>query len=354
MRRISVSVRACALAGVIAAVIPAAVTAGGKKDAAKQELIVSTWGLSEDSLWSEVYEPFEKEKNVKVILDTGNAQERYTKMSSDPNSTIDIIELAQKDVANGVADGAFAPVQPSDIACFDKLLPAAQEVIKSGSGVPYTINSIGIIYDEQAAGMKITEWKDLWNPALKGKIAIPAITTTFGPGFMCIAADVYGTPVTADKGETAFKALADLKPNVASTYAKASDVANLMKNGEIAVAVVGDFGVPVISKACPSATYIVPASGTYANFNVINISKKSKNRELAIAYINYRVLPETEVRTASAVNDTPVNTEAKLDPAISKYMTVGAVAARAKMVDFTYIRPLLSAWIDRYNKLMNQ
>lgn len=74
MRKISVSVRACALAGVIAAVIPAAVTAGGKKDAAKQELIVSTWGLSEDSLWSEVYEPFEKEKNVKVILDTGNAQ----------------------------------------------------------------------------------------------------------------------------------------------------------------------------------------------------------------------------------------------------------------------------------------
>ena len=97
-----------------------------------------------------------------------------------------------------------------------------------------------------------------------------------------------------------------------------------------------------------------PASGTYANFNVININKNTKNRELAVKYINYRLSAATEERTAKAVNDTPINTTAKIPADISKNMTVGAIAARAKMVDFNYIRPLLPAWIDRYNKLMNQ
>lgn len=344
-----------AITAAIAAVSLVSVSAAGQQDGKTQkQLIVSTWGLSEDSLWSEVYGPFEKQYNAKVVLDTGNGQERYTKMITDPNSTVDVIELAQKNVADGIADAKFASVTPSDIKDFDKLIPAAQEIIKSGAGAPYTLNSIGIIYDPRATGIKISTWKDLWNPALKGKIAIPDITTTFGPAFMVMASDVKGVDIKTDKGDAAFKALEELKPNVVRTYAKASDVANLIKNGEIAVAVIGDFGVPVISKADPDAIYFVPESGTYANFNVINISKNSKNRELAIAYINYRLSADTESRTIKALNEAPVNTRASVPPEAAKYMTVGQTAAHAKMVDFSYIRPLLSSWIDRYNKLMNQ
>lgn len=329
---------------------------GTETAAAKAEprtLVVSTWGLSEDSLWSEVYEPFEKEYNCKVVLDTGNGQERYTKLLNDPNSTVDVIELAQKNTADGVNVNLFAPITSADIPDFKSLLPAAQSIINSGSGAPYTLNSIGIIYNEKAAGMKINEWKDLWNPALKGRIAIPGITTTFGPAFLVMASDVYGVDITTDKGETAFKALSDLKPNVLRTYAKASDVANLMKNGEIAVAVVGDFGVPVISKADPNAVYMVPSSGTYANFNVINIAKNTKNRDLAVAYINYRLNAETETRTAKVLNEAPVNSTVKLTPEVAANKTVGEVATKAKMVNFTVINPLMSEWVDRFNRLMN-
>ncbi len=63
----------------------AAAFAAGNCRIGSETLIVSTWGLSEDALWSEVYEPFEKQYNVKVVLDTGNAQERYTKLKNDPN-----------------------------------------------------------------------------------------------------------------------------------------------------------------------------------------------------------------------------------------------------------------------------
>ena len=325
-----------------------------EKQTKPRELIISTWGLSEDALWAEVYEPFEKQYNVKVILDTGNAQERYTKLKSDPNSTVDVIELAQKNTAEGVADGLFAPLASSDIIPFKDLIAGAQALINSGSGAPYTLNSIGIIYNPKAAGITIDSWDDLWNPALKGKISIPDITTTFGPAFLAMCSDSVGVDFTSDKGEAAFKALEALKPNVLRTYAKSSDVASLFKNGEIAVAIVGDFGVPIITKADSEAVYMVPSTGTYANFNVINITKNTKNRDLAVAYINYRLNAETELRTAKALNEAPVNGKVVLTPELAANKTVGEVAANAKMVDFTQVNPLMAVWVDRFNRLMNK
>ncbi|MDT4761600.1 polyamine ABC transporter substrate-binding protein [Sphaerochaeta sp. PS] len=342
--------------GVLLLLAMTAVSAAGSTEAkaAPRELIVSTWGLSEDSLWSEVYEPFEKQYNVKVILDTGNAQERYTKLKSDPNTKVDVIELSQKNTADGVADGLFSTLQISDVKQYNDLIKGAQDLVKIGSGASYTLNSIGIIYNPKAAGITIDSWDDLWNPALKGKISIPDITTTFGPAFMVMCSDVKGVDFASDKGETAFKALEALKPNVLRTYAKSSDVASLFQNGEIAVAIVGDFGVPVITKADPDAVYVVPASGTYANFNVINIAKNTKNRDLAVAYINYRLDAETELRTAKALNEAPVNAKVKLSPELAENKTVGDVAARAAMVDFTVVNPLMASWVDRFNRLMNK
>jgi len=335
-------------------VMPVFAQGAAEAKAEPRTLVVSTWGLSEDSLWSEVYEPFEKQYNVKVVLDTGNGQERYTKLLNDPNSTVDVIELAQKNVADGVAAGLFDPIKPEEVTDFASLIPAAQQIIKSGSGAPYTLNSIGIFYNPKAAGMEIKSWADLWDSRLKGKIAIPNITTTFGPAFVVMAGDAKGASVASDQGKTAFDALAALKPNVQNVYAKASDVANLFKNGEIAVAIIGDFGLPVVGKADPNGVYMVPSEGTYANFNVINIAKKTKNRDLAVAYINYRLNATTETRTAKVLNEAPVNSKVVLTPEVAANKTVGDVAAKAKGVDFTIVNPLMKDWVDKFNHIMSK
>lgn len=68
------------------------VFAGGSSESGS-ELVVSTWGLSEDDLWAEVYEPFETENDATVILDVGNGQERFTKLQNDPRSTVDVLSL---------------------------------------------------------------------------------------------------------------------------------------------------------------------------------------------------------------------------------------------------------------------
>ena len=131
---------------------------------------------------------------------------------------------------------------------------------KSGFGPAYTLNSIGIVYNPKAIGFKIKDWADLWRPELANAISIPAITSTFGPAMVYIAADYAKVPVSGDNGAAAFKALEALKKNIVKTYEKSSDLANMFASGEIVAAVVGDFAIPIITKALPEAKYIVPAS----------------------------------------------------------------------------------------------
>ncbi len=343
------------LAVLVIALVAASVFAQGAAEAQaeKKTLVISTWGLSEDSLWATVYEPFEKKYNCTVVLDTGNGGERLTKLKNDPNSNVDIIELAQRDTANAAAEGLTQPVTKAELTVYSEVLKAAQDMVDAGLGLPYTLNSLGIIYNPAKIGFEIKNWKDLWNPRLEGKIAIPAITSTFGPAFVTMCAEAFGDDIASDGGAKAFEHLADLKKNVHTVYSKSSDVTSLMANGEVYVAIVGDFAVPVVSKADPDMIYYYPEEGTYVNFNAINITKNSKNKDLAVAYMNWRAGVDAQTGMNRDANENPVNTKVTKAETASTKMTKGDLN-NAKMVDFAVVNPLMAEWVDKFNHLMNK
>lgn len=318
-----------------------------------QSLIVSTFGLNEDIVKKDIIQPFESENDVKITLDIGNSSDRFTKMKSNPNSGIDAIELAQNNATQGGQDGLFVELTEKNVPNIAQLTDNAKEVLKSGAGVPIAVNSIGIIYDEQKVGHKISDWSDLWAEDLKGKIAIPDISVTAGPLFLYVAGDHAGTPVVKDDGKAAFKALEELKPNIVKTYSKSSDLANMFQSGEVSVAVVADFGVDMIKASTPTVEYVVPESGTYANFNTINVPKTSKNQDLALKFVNYRISQESQKAKATSLNEAPTNKEVVLSEEESANKTYGEIAERAKPVDFTLINKQMTSWVDQWNNLMN-
>ena len=287
-----------------------------------QKLVLSTYGLSEDISEEEVYTPFENEFNCEIVTETGGTNDRYTKLSADPNSTIDVIELSQAMTAKGTDEGLFDTIDLSKIPNAEKLIPAAKEIAEAGQGVPYTINSIGIIYNPELTGFDITSFDDLWDERLAGKVSIPEITTTFGPAMVYVASDHAGVDVTTDNGEAAFKA------------------------------VVGDFGVPTIVAANPTLVYVTP-DGAYANFNTINVTKNCANKELAYEYINYRISEELQTKTGKALNEAPTNMDVTFTEEESKDMTYGDKAAKVKVVDYAFVNPILNNWIDQWNRTIN-
>lgn len=318
----------------------------------KQKLVLSTYGLSEDISAEEVYAPFEKEFNCEIVTETGGTNDRYTKLAADSESSIDVIELSQAMTAKGIEEGLFEDIDLSKIENAGDMITAAKTMADAGQGVAYTINSIGIMYNPEAVDFEIKSFDDLWDPRLEGVVSIPEITTTFGPAMVYMASDHAGVDIKSDNGEAAFNALAELKPNLVKTYTKASDLINMFTSGEVAVAIVGDFGVPTIQAANPDLVYVTPDI-TYANFNTISITKNCKNKELAYAYLNYRLSPELQTKTGKALNEAPTNSKVEFTEEESKNMTYGEKAANAKVLDYSFVNPQLNSWIDQWNRIIN-
>lgn len=319
---------------------------------AGKKLVISTWGLNEDVLKEAVFTPFAEEHGVEIVLEVGNNSERLTKMKNNPNSNIDITYLAESFAEQGIEAGIFEELDYSKIPNATSLHEKAQTTVDRGFGPAYTLNSIGIVVDP-TAGIEINSWEDLWKPELANKIAIPDVTTTNGPAMVSIAADKAGVEISKDNGAAAFKELEALKPNVVKTYSKSSDLANMFASGEIVAAVAADFAYGTIAKAKPEVINVIPESGTYLNFNTININKNSANKELAYEFINYALSPEVQTRTAKALNESPVNTEVQLTEEEAKSLTYGKVLDNAKTIDFKFINSLMTEWVDTWNRIMN-
>ena len=54
--------------------------------------------------------------------------------------------------AKGVDEGLFDTIDLSKIPNAKNLIPAAKELAENGQGIPYTINSISIIYNPELTG----------------------------------------------------------------------------------------------------------------------------------------------------------------------------------------------------------
>ena len=76
-------------------------------ESSNKKLVISTWGLNEDVLKETVFEPFEEEYGVEIVLEVGNNSERLTKMKNNPNSQIDITYLAESFAEQGIEAGIF-------------------------------------------------------------------------------------------------------------------------------------------------------------------------------------------------------------------------------------------------------
>lgn len=325
---------------------------GEEKKGDKPTLVVSNFALADDKIQDAVVKPFEKEFNCKVVYEGGTNSERLTKLKKDPNSDVDVIYLAQQYAQRGWDDGLFEKLDYSKIPNAKFLLKKADFLVKAQMGPPTTMNRLGILYNPEKADVK--SFSDIWKPEFKGKVAIPDISTTFGPAVMAIASAHAGTDYRTDKGAGAFKALAELKPNIVKTYSKSSDLKNMFASGEITVALAAEFAYNTMGDAASKLKFIDPTEGAYLNFNTINIVKQSKEKDLAYKFINYVLSKENQLNAAKMVPESPVNTEVKLTPEVAAKLTTIEQAEKANVIDYSVVNPLLSDWVDQWNRILNQ
>ncbi|MHA1567780.1 MAG: ABC transporter substrate-binding protein, partial [Alphaproteobacteria bacterium] len=306
----------------ITLVLAGAVLLAGVLPAAAQEtLVISTWAFNADKLKANIYEPFEKANNVKIVVETGNNSDRLNKVRLREGSTVDLIYLADAFAMQGIEEGLFEVIDRSNLPNVANLYGLAQAPHGQDYGPAYTVGRFGIIFDSAAVSTPLNSWSDLWRDDLAGNISVPGITTTAGPMLVLAAGDKAGM---AGDAEAAFKELAGLKPNLVKTYNRSSELVNLFAQGEIIVGAAQDFAFGRIQDAVPTAVWVNPVEGAYANLNTINIVKGSKNKALAEKYINFVLSADVQKALALARVDSPVNTDVALSDDEAAGLTYGA------------------------------
>jgi putative spermidine/putrescine transport system substrate-binding protein len=124
----------------------------------------------------------------------------------------------------------------------------------------------------------------------------------------------------------------------------------LFQQDEIHAAVIGRFNWPLIKKLNMPIAWATPKEGLTGGINVLVVSKGSKNKDLAYAFIDEWLSAEAQTRIAMALIDSPVNKDVKLPKEVAEVLTYGADTAKAlNLIPPTQQLLHRKSWVDGWN-----
>ena len=326
--------------------------ASAAQDFAGQTLTISTFSFNAEILQKNIYDPFMEQTGAKLVVETGKNAERVTKIEESPEN-YDVVVISDSFAAQLGNDGILGNIDRSKIANLDSIYDAAKAPMGEEYGPAYTFNRLGIVYDPSMIDVEIKSFADLWNPELKDCIAVPDITTTSGVLFYYATAAAFGlTPGQDD--DAIFAKLEELKPNVVKTWTSANDTITMLNQGEASVAALLDYSYTTAKQANPDYVWVSPSEGNFACFNMLNITKDCKNKELAEAFINFYLSKDVQLADALDGVDAPVNTEVELTEEQAANFTYGQEMVDSLVLpDWSLITEKKADWINRWNELFS-
>ena len=242
-----------------------------------RQLVISDWGYSNEFLIPNLFEPFEQEHDVKIVLETGNAPDRLNRLRI--RGGVDLIYLTDVFSQQGIDSESFAPIDPALLSNFDDLYEPAKTP-QGDYGPAVTFGQYGIIYDTAKVEETITSWEDLWRPEFSRAIAMPGFNTTSGPLTVLMAAKRVGVDAFQDP-DAAFASMAELEPNILKTYNSGSELTNLFTTGEVYIGLVQDFAFPAIKAAIPTVEWAEVSEGNLRMMKTLNIAALPRARRMS-------------------------------------------------------------------------
>ena len=320
-----------------------------EKPFAGQTLTISTFAFNAELLQKNIYDPFQELTGATIVADGAANAVRVSKIAEAAEGEYDVVIIGDMFVKQLMAEGKIDTLNPASLTNLDSVYENAKAPMGEGYGPAYTFNRLGIVYDPASCPIEITSFADLWNPELVDYIAIPAITNTSGPLFY------YGVAKAVDlepgkDDEAIFAKLAELKPNVKSTYTSANNTITMLNQGEVAVAVLLDYSYTTAKSANPAYVWVNPVEGLYGGYNMLNIVTGSKNKELAELFIDYYLSYDVQYAEAIDGVDSPVRTDIELDADHAQNFTYGDMVDQLILPDWDFVTEKLPDWTASWNE----
>ena len=323
--------------------------AAEEKPYAGQTLTISTFAFNAELLQKNIYDPFMEMTGCTIVADGASNAVRVTKLAEAAPGEYDVVIIGDMFVKQLMAEGKIDTLDTSKLTNLDALYDNAKAPMGEGYGPAYTFNRLGIVYDPATCPVEIKSFADLWNPELADYIAIPAITNTSGPLFYYGVAAAFGLTPGADD-DAIFAKLAELKPNVKSTYTSANNTITMLNQGEVCAAVLLDYSYTTAKSANPDYVWVNPAEGLYGGYNMLNIVAGSNNKALAEEFINFYLSYDVQLAEAMDGVDSPVRTDIVLDEEHAMNFTYGDMVNQLILPDWDFVAENLPAWTEKWNE----
>jgi putative spermidine/putrescine transport system substrate-binding protein len=145
-----------------------------------------------------------------------------------------------------------------------------------------------------------------------------------------------------------------LKPNVLSVFESPATVMQVADGqADIAGIFYSKTVYPYAVKGVP-VDMCFPKEGSFVGINCLTLVKNGPERGLAIAFINHMLEPGIQQTLAEATLTAPSISGLEFKPEIARYLTYPEAKMDQMAIfnpDWTFINPLRSRLIERYNQV---
>ena len=322
----------------------------GMSHAQAKRLVFATFTGSWEEAHRAVLVPAFKKatNNAEIILDPMLSVDQIAKVTAARNNPpIDVMLHDPGPALTAIDQGLVENYPVATSKNYKDLIAEAQE--ETGPAIFFQV--VGLTYNPDKIKTPPTSWKDLWKPEYKGRAGITNLNSTLGTGFLVEIAKMFGGSET--NIEPGFKALNDLKPNLAAVAANPGALATLFQQGQVDISP-GNFNAIQILKARGvPVEFVIPQEGAIAFKTTIHIVKNTQNRELAVALIEAAMSPEVQTKLMqSPYLVVPTNSKVKMEGEIAKVLAKDQAEMKKRFVfqDWKKINEQRAQWIERFNR----
>lgn len=289
---------------------------------------------------------FEKETGIHVnlIVQTAARESLARILAQKDNPQIDVWTSVESIASAAAEAGLLAELKPAQ-------LPNLAELPAEFFKKHYVMTSQsprGIIYRKDLVPFEIKDWKDLWDPRLKGKIGVSYVIDTASTLVMASLVGG-GDEKHIDVG---FERMRALKPNIAGIFRSDQEAIKFLESGEFGVlgfAILTNFYL----KLSPDSPirFVMPDTPKFlASIPLAIVKGRGAEREAAShKFVNFMLAAENQEFVTSRFGHFPTNPKAPI-PERLKGVISSLPLSNVHTIDWATVNANFSVWGDRWTR----
>lgn len=243
--------------------------------------------------WGEYIDPdllkkFEKEKGIRVVLETFDSNEAMLAKIKNGGTSYDIAVPSEYAIQKMKNEKLLLPIDHNKIPNLKNINPDYMDLPfdkKNEYSIPYFWGTVGILYNPEATkGIDFSSWDSLWDKRLKNNVLIvDGAREALGLSLNSMGESLNETD--SEKLHKAEQKLEKLAPNVKGVVADEINTMMVQKEADVAVVWSG-MGADIMTEN-ENLDFVVPKEGSNLWFDNIVIPKTAQNVEGAHEFINF-------------------------------------------------------------------